>query len=55
MSADEGDKNTVLHVYNVENLCAAVVEAYIQWRTALVEAAIRASLSGATTMHLRGQ
>ena len=31
MAADEGDKNTVLHVYNVENLYAAVVEAYIQW------------------------
>ena len=50
----EGDKNTVLHVYNVENLYAAVVEAYIQWQTALVEAVVRASLSGDTTMHLRG-
>ena len=54
MAADEGDKNTVLHVYTVENLYAAVVEAYIQWQTALVEAVLRASLSGDTTMHLRG-
>ncbi len=29
-AADEGDKTTVLHVYNVKNLYAAVVEAYIQ-------------------------
>ena len=41
MAADEGDKNTVLHVYNVDNLYAAVVEAYIQWQTALVEAVRR--------------
>ena len=54
MPADDGDKNTVLHVYTVENLYAAVVEAYIQWQTALVEAVLRASLSGVTTMHLRG-
>ena len=54
MPADEGDKSTVLHVYNVENLYAAVVEAYIQWQTALVEAVIRATLSGDTTMHFRG-
>ena len=54
MPADEGDKNTVAHVYNVENFYAAVVEACIQWQTALGEAVVRASLSGATTMHLRG-
>ena len=54
MAADEGDKTTVLHVYTVEHLYAAVVEAYIQWRTALVEAVLRASLSGETAMHLRG-
>jgi len=54
MAADEGDKSTVLHLYNIENLYAAVVEAYIQWQTALVEAVVRASLSGDTTMHLRG-
>ncbi|MCY4120210.1 MAG: hypothetical protein OXG72_04740, partial [Acidobacteria bacterium] len=54
MPADDGDKNTVLHVYTVENLYAAVVEAYIQWQTALVEAVLRASLSGVTAMHLRG-
>ena len=54
MPADDGDKGTVLHVYTVENLYAAVVEAYIQWQTALVEAVLRASLSGVTAMHLRG-
>ncbi len=54
MPADEGDKSTVLHVYNVENFYAAVVEAYIQWQTALVKAVVRASLSGDTTMYLRG-
>ena len=54
MAADEGDKSVVLHVYNVENLYAAVVEAYIQWQTALVEAVLRASLSGDTIMRLRG-
>ena len=54
MAADEHDKNSVPHIYTVENLYAAVVEAYIQWRTALVEAVLRASLSAETTMHLRG-
>ena len=41
MAAGEGDKNTVLHIYNVENLYAAVVEAYIEWQTALVETVIQ--------------
>ena len=54
MAPDEGDKNRVVHIYNVENLYAAVVEAYIEWQTALVEAVIRASVSGATAMHFRG-
>ena len=54
MPADEDDKNTVLHIYNVETLYAAVVEGYIEWQTALVEAIIRASLSDATAMHFRG-
>jgi len=54
MAADEGDKNTVLRVYNVENLYAAVVEGYVEWQTALTEAVIRASLAGAAAMHFRG-
>ena len=54
MATNEGDQKTVLHVYNVETLHGAVVEGYIEWQTALVEAVLRASVSGATTMHFRG-
>ena len=32
MTAHEGDKNRVLHIYNVETLYAAVVEGYIEGR-----------------------
>ena len=52
MTAPEVDR--VLQVYDVENLHAAVVEAYIDWRKALVEAVIRAELSGAATTRLLG-
>ena len=54
MTAHEGDKNRVLHIYNVETLYAAGVEGYIEWQTALVEAVLRAALSGAIATHLRG-
>ena len=47
-------RQRVLHIYNVENLYAAVVEAYIQWQLALVEAVIRAALSGEPGVRLRG-
>lgn len=39
----EDYKKRVRHIYNVEILYAAVVDAYIQWQLALVEAVIRAS------------
>ena len=42
------------HLQRREPLYAAVVDAYIQWQVALVEAVIRAALSGATAMHFRG-
>ena len=35
-------------------LYAAVVEGYVEWRTALVEAVVRAELSGAVTLHPDG-
>ena len=47
-------RQRVLHIYHVENLYAAVVEAYIQWQLALVEAVIRAALSGEPGVRLRG-
>ena len=50
---DENDKRRVLHLYHVEMLYAAVVEAFIEWQTAIVEAVIRASLSDATPPCLR--
>ena len=52
MSAD--DREAVLHIYNVEMLYAAVVDGYVDWQTAIVEAVLRASLSGDTAEHLRG-
>ena len=50
---DENDKRRVLHLYHFEMLYAAVVETFIEWQTAIVEAVIRASLSGATPPCLR--
>ena len=50
---DENDKRRVLHLYHVEMLYAAVVEAFIEWQTAIVEAVIRAALSDATPPCLR--
>ncbi len=54
MDAKDIDLQRVLHIYNVETLYAAVVEGYVEWRTALVEAVVRAELSGAATMHPGG-
>ena len=54
MEAQEGDLQRVLHIYTVEMLYAAVVDGYVEWRTALVGARIRAALSGAATAHARG-
>ena len=44
----------MLHVYDVEMLYAAVVDGYVDWQTAIVEAVLRASLSGDPTMYFRG-
>lgn len=52
-TADAADREAVLHVYGVEMLYAAVV-GYPDWRTAIVEVVLRASLSGDTAMHFRG-
>ena len=52
MTAPEADR--VLQVHDAENLHAAVVETCIDWRKALVEAVIRAELSGAATTRLLG-
>ena len=54
MDVKDIDLQRVLHIYNVETLYAAVVEGYVEWRTALVEAVVRAELSGAATMHPDG-
>ena len=54
MDAKDIDLQRVLHIYNVETLYAAVVEGYVEWRTALVEAVVRAELSGAVTLHPDG-
>ena len=52
MTAPEADR--VLQVHDAKNLPAAAVEAYIDWRKALVEAVVRAELSGAATTRLLG-
>ncbi len=54
MDVKDIDLQRVLHIYNVETLYAAVVEGYVEWRTALVEAVVRAELSGAVTLHPDG-
>ena len=54
MDAKDIDLQRVLHIYKVETLYAAVVEGYLEWRTALVEAVVRAELSGAVTLHPDG-
>ena len=51
---DAVDRETVLHVYTVETLYAAVVDAYVDWHTAIVQAVVRASLSGDKAVHFRG-
>lgn len=52
-TADD-DRETVLHVYSVEMLYAAVVDGYVDWQTAIVEAVLRASLSGDKATYFRG-
>ena len=52
--ADAADREAVLHVYDVEILYSAVVDGYVDWQTAIVEAVLRASLSGDPAMHFRG-
>ncbi len=54
MTVKDIDLQRVLHIYTVETLYAAVVEGDVEWRTALVEAVVRAELSGAATMHPAG-
>ncbi|MCY4122242.1 MAG: hypothetical protein OXG72_15130 [Acidobacteria bacterium] len=44
----------VLHVDGVEMFYAAVVDDCVDWQMVLVEAVLRASLSGDTAMHFRG-
>ena len=41
-------------VYTVETLYAAVVDAYVDWQTAIVEAVLRASLPGDQAVHFLG-
>ena len=53
-TVDAADREAVLHVYDVEMLYAAVVDGYVDWQTAIVEAVLRASLSGDPAIHLRG-
>ena len=43
MDAKDIDLQRVLHIYNVETLYAAVVEGYVEWRTALVPATCTAN------------
>ena len=54
MDVKDIDLQQVLHIYNVETLYGAVVEGYVEWRTALVEPVVRAELSGAATVHPGG-
>ena len=50
---DENDKRRARHLYHFEMLYAAVVEGFIEWQTAIVEAVICAWLSDATPPCLR--
>ena len=52
--AGNADRETVLHIYTVEILYAAVVDGYIDWHKAIVEAAVRASLSKDRAVHFHG-
>ena len=47
-TADAADRETVRRVYTVETLYAAVVDAYVDWQTAIVEAVLRACRCPAT-------
>ena len=53
-NAGDADRETVLHIYTVESLYAAVVDGYIDWHKAIVEAVVRASLSEDKALHLHG-
>ena len=52
-TAGAADRDAALHVYSVETLYAAEVYGYIDWQTAIVEAVLRASLSGDKATHSR--
>ena len=52
--AGNADRETVLHIYTVETLYAAVVDGYIDWHKAIVEAVVRASLSDDQAVHFHG-
>ena len=54
MTIKDIDLQRVLHIYTVETLYAAIVDGYVEWRSALIEAVVRAELSGAATMHPAG-
>ena len=51
--AGDADTETVLHIYTVD-LYAAIVDGYIDWHKAIVDAAVRASLSEDKAVHFRG-
>ena len=40
-NGEMGDKQRVLHTYNVETLYNHVVNSYIEWQTTVVEAIVR--------------
>jgi len=44
----------VLYVYRVESVYAAVVDACVDWQTAIVETVRRAAMSGDQATRLRG-
>ncbi len=47
-SNPKSDKATVLHIYNVETLYNHVVNSYIEWQTAVVEATIRTNCANSS-------
>lgn len=46
--SDRTDKQRVLHIYNVETLYNHVVNSYIEWQTAVIEAIIRTNCALST-------
>ena len=52
--AGDADRETVLYIYTVEILYAAVVDGHIDWHKATVETVFRASLSDDQAVHFHG-